>query len=164
MFIACQEGHLEIVQWLHTHGAARNVTQQHNNGTNRLTILTEVYPLRVCDATLLLHVLAVIIGPVPETKGVCEFIMWSRFWWLVVVVVVGGRWLAVDWLPGAHLAEEHHGSKEDDDEDEEEEEKLERLQRVDDHADEHLHALVVFAHLEDSEDAHKPHHTEHGHA
>ena len=111
------------------------------------------------------------------TKHVCEFIMWSRFWWLVVVVVVGGRfwwlvvvvvvggrWLAVDWLPGAHLAEEHHGSKEDDDEDEEEEEKLERLQRVDDHADEHLHALVVFAHLEDSEDAHKPHHTEHGHA
>ena len=32
MIIACQNNHLEIVQWLHTHGAATDVTRPDNDG------------------------------------------------------------------------------------------------------------------------------------
>ena len=32
MLIACQDGHLEIVQWLHAHGATMDVTRPSNDG------------------------------------------------------------------------------------------------------------------------------------
>ena len=38
MWITCQEGHFEIVQWLHTHGAAIDVTRPNNNGTTPMYI------------------------------------------------------------------------------------------------------------------------------
>ena len=38
MFIACQQGHLEIVQWLLTHGAAMDVTRSTNNGVTPMYI------------------------------------------------------------------------------------------------------------------------------
>ena len=38
MFIACENGHLEIVQWLHAHGAAMDVTRPNNNGWTPMLI------------------------------------------------------------------------------------------------------------------------------
>ena len=38
MLIACKEGRFEIVQWLHTHGAAMDVTRPLNNGATPMYI------------------------------------------------------------------------------------------------------------------------------
>ena len=38
MYVACQNGHLEIVQWLHAHGAAMDVTRPKNNGVTPMYI------------------------------------------------------------------------------------------------------------------------------
>ena len=38
MYIACQEGHLEIVQWLHTNGATMDVTRPYNDGATPMYI------------------------------------------------------------------------------------------------------------------------------
>ena len=38
MLIACQNGHFEIVQWLHTHGAAMDVTRPSNKGSTPMFI------------------------------------------------------------------------------------------------------------------------------
>ena len=41
MFIACEFGHFEIVQWLHAHGAAMDVTRPSNNGATPMFIACE---------------------------------------------------------------------------------------------------------------------------
>ena len=41
MLIACEKGHFEIVQWLHTHGAAMDVTRPNNNGVTPMFIACE---------------------------------------------------------------------------------------------------------------------------
>ena len=37
LFIACQEGHFEIVKWLHAHGAAMDVTRPNNKGSTPMS-------------------------------------------------------------------------------------------------------------------------------
>jgi len=38
MYVACQNGHFEIVQWLHAHGAAMDVTRPNNKGVTPMFI------------------------------------------------------------------------------------------------------------------------------
>ena len=41
MYIACEKGHFKIVQWLHTHGAAMDVTRPQNTGVTPMYLMCE---------------------------------------------------------------------------------------------------------------------------
>ena len=40
MFIACQQGNLELIQWLYAHGGSESIVKRINDGTTCLEIAT----------------------------------------------------------------------------------------------------------------------------
>ena len=55
MYIACQEGHFEIVQWLHTHGAAMDVMRPSFQGKTPMDIACEKGHLNIVQHLIRHH-------------------------------------------------------------------------------------------------------------